>query len=112
MVKREGTSRPSSSGASTTSGYNSFAQGVKSCGSNVTRQCVLSYAQSQTNWTAGGLHDPEKPGNANNDTSQCFTIIKATSAGFVLDPAVTKPNQGIYNCDPLNVFKLTNLPKS
>jgi hypothetical protein len=57
------------------------------------------------------LHDPEEAGNARFDTSQCFTLIKATSACFVLDPAVTKPNQGIYDCDPANVFKLT-LPKS
>ena len=112
IVKQYQNVAPKALGVNAFSAWLLFAQGVKSCGSNVTRQCVLSYAQSQTNWTAGGLHDPEKPGNANNDTSQCFTIIKATSAGFVLDPGMTKPNQGIYNCDPLNVFKLTNLPKS
>jgi hypothetical protein len=35
-----------------------FAEAVKSCGSDVTRQCVLNYAQSLTNWTAGGLTGP------------------------------------------------------
>ena len=70
----------------------------------------MAYAQAQTNWTAGGLHDPEKPGNSTGDLSQCFTIIKAGSTGFALYPAITKPNQGIYNCDPANVFKLQGFP--
>jgi hypothetical protein len=111
IVKQYQNVAPKALGVNAFSAWLLFAEGAKSCGSNLTRQCVLSYAQSQKGWTAGGLHDSENPGNANNDTSQCFTLIKATSAGFVLDPAVTKPNQGIYNCDPANVFKVT-VPKS
>ena len=111
IVKQYANVAPKALGVNAFSAWLLFAEGAKSCGSNLTRQCVLSYAQSQKGWTAGGLHDSENPGNANNDTSQCFTLIKATSAGFVLDPAVTKPNQGIYNCDPANVFKVT-VPKS
>ena len=32
--------------------------------------------------------------------------------GWVLATDVYKPNQGIFNCDPANVFKLTGSPRS
>ena len=100
-------------------GINSFsawllwAEGAKSCGSNLTRACVMAYAAGVKNWTAGGLHDTENPGNAKADTSPCFTIIKATSDGsWPLQPQITKPNQGIFNCDPGNIIKLPGFPQS
>jgi hypothetical protein len=112
IVKQYQNVAPKALGVNAFSAWLLFAEAAKSCGSNLTRQCVMSYAQAQKNWTAGGLHDPENPGNATGSLSQCFTIIKATSAGFALDPAVTKPNQGIYNCDPTNVFKLPGFPQT
>jgi Periplasmic binding protein len=112
IVKQYQNVAPKALGVNAFSAWLLFAEAAKSCGSNLTRQCVMSYAGAQKNWTAGGLHDPENPGNATGSLSQCFTIIKATSAGFALDPAVTKPNQGIYNCDPANVFKLQGFPQT
>jgi hypothetical protein len=34
--------------------------------------------------------------------------VKATATGFVLAPEITKPNKGIFNCDPANVVAVTN----
>ena len=33
--------------------------------------------------------------------------MDVTPNGFVYDKDVTQPNNGIYNCDPANVIKLT-----
>jgi len=112
IVKQYQNVAPKALGVNAFSAWLLFAEAAKSCGSNLTRQCVMSYAQAQSNWTGGGLHDIEKPATATGDTSQCFTFIKATSSGWQLDPAVTMPNQGIFNCDPGNVFKLPGFPQS
>ncbi len=61
----------------------------------------------------GGLHVPETPSNATGNTSQCFTVFKATSSGFNVDAQVAQPNtQGIYNCSPANVIKLPGFPQA
>jgi hypothetical protein len=112
IVKQYASVAPKALGVNTFSAFLLWAEAAKSCGSTLTRQCVMSYVGSQSNWTGGGLHDVEKPANATGDTSQCFTFIKAMSSGWVLDPDVTKPNQGIFNCDPGNVIKLPGFPKS
>jgi ABC-type branched-subunit amino acid transport system substrate-binding protein len=112
IVKQYQNVAPKALGVNSFSAFLLFAEAAKSCGSNVTRQCVMSYVESQSNWTAGGLHDTEKPANATGDTSRCFTLIKATSGGWQLDPTVTMPNQGIFNCDPANVSKLQGFPRN
>jgi hypothetical protein len=112
IVKRYQNVAPKALGVNSFSAFLLFAEAAKSCGSNLTRQCVMSYVKSQSNWTAGGLHDTETPANATGDTSPCFTLIKATSSGWQLDPTVTKPNQGIFNCDPANVLKLQGFPRN
>jgi ABC-type branched-subunit amino acid transport system substrate-binding protein len=112
IVKQYQNVAPKALGVNSFSAWLLWAEAAKSCGSNLTRQCVMSYAQSQTDWTAGGLHDLEKPANATGDTSPCFTLIKATSSGWSLVPAITKPNQGIFNCDPGNILKLPGFPQS
>jgi ABC-type branched-subunit amino acid transport system substrate-binding protein len=105
--------KPKSLGINSTSAWLLFAESAKACGSNLTRDCVMSHAAAETNWTAGGLHVPEKPSNATGDSSQCFTMLKASSTGYTVDTAVLKPNsQGIYNCNPANVFRLPGFPQS
>jgi hypothetical protein len=90
-----------------------FAESAEACGSNLTRDCVMSHAAATTNWTGGGLHVPEKPANAAGVISQCFTLIKATSSGYSVDTTVLKPNlDNIYNCNPGNSFKLPGFPQS
>ena len=112
LVKQYANVAPKSLGVNAFSAWLLFAEGVKSCGGNVTRQCVFNYAQSQTNWTAGGLTAVVKPSNATGDTSQCFLLVKAAPTGWTLATDVYKPNQGVFNCDPANVFKLQGFPQS
>src|SRR5690606_3108607 len=38
-----------------------WMQGVKACGTEVSRQCVLDAIAEITDWTAGGLHAPTEP---------------------------------------------------
>jgi len=112
IVKQYANVAPKSLGVNSFSAWLLFAEGVKSCGDNVTRQCVFNYASSQKGWTAGGLTAPVNPSNATGDTSQCFLMTKASSKGWALATDVYKPNQGVFNCDPCNVFKLQGFPKS
>lgn len=82
-----------------------FATAAKACGPDLTRACVLEQAAAQEGWTGGGLHSPQTPGNL--VASQCSLVVRVTAEGFVYDEAVTRPNEGIYNCDPGNVVELT-----
>ena len=83
-----------------------FATAAKECGADLSRTCVLEKAAAQQDWTAGGLHSPQTPGNA--VATQCSLAIQITKDGFRYDKKLTDPNQGVYNCDPGNVIALTN----
>jgi hypothetical protein len=112
IVKQYQNVAPKALGVNAFSAWLLWAEAAKSCGSNLTRQCVMSYAQAQTNWTAGGLHASVKPSNATGDGSQCFLLTKATSTGWTVANNIYKPNNGIFNCDPANVFKLQGFPQA
>ena len=81
-----------------------FAKAASSCGNDLTRTCFYNAAKKIDRWTGGGLHSVTNPGAGTS--SQCFATLKATPKGFTL-MTDTKPNQGIYNCSPQNIFKLT-----
>ena len=49
---------------------------------------------------------PSKPGNLSGGGNPCFLFIRATPTGFQYDREFTRPNQGIYNCSPKNLFTL------
>jgi len=104
--------KPKSLGLNSFSAWLLFAESAKACGSNLTRQCVMDKAAAQSDWTGGGLHSPQKPGNATIGGSQCFVIVKATPSGFVVDKDITKPNKDIFNCDTANAFDLPGFPKA
>jgi hypothetical protein len=104
--------KPKSLGVNGMSAYLLFAESAKACGSSLTRTCVMDHAQATHNWTGGGLHAATQPANANGDSSDCFLLLKATPGGFLVDKDVTKPNNGIFNCDPANVFRLKGFPQS
>jgi hypothetical protein len=105
--------KPKSLGINSTSAWLLFAESAKACGSQLTRTCVMDHAAATKNWTAGGLHVPENPSNANGDSSQCFVMFKATSTGFAINTAVLKPNtNGVYNCSPDNVYRLKGFPQT
>jgi hypothetical protein len=82
-----------------------FATAAGECEADLTRACVLDAAAAQEGWTAGGLHSPQAPGNL--EATQCSLAIRATPDGFLYDEELTRPNEGIYNCDPANVIELT-----
>jgi len=103
--------KPKSLGVNSFSAWLLFAQAAKACGSNLTRACVMSNAAATKSWTGGGLHATVDPGNATASVSQCFLLVKATPSGFVVDKDITKPNNGIFNCDPANAFKLQGFPQ-
>ncbi|MFI5040802.1 MAG: ABC transporter substrate-binding protein [Acidimicrobiales bacterium] len=85
-----------------------WAAAAKACGSQLTGDCVISHAGSQTGWTGGGIMAPVDTHVGPGVLSQCFTLLKATPTGFVLAPDITKPNQGIFNCSPANVVAVAN----
>jgi hypothetical protein len=104
--------KPKALGINGISAWLLWAESAKACGSTLTRDCVLSHAMATTNWTGGGLHAAVKPGNATIGGSPCFLLVKATPTGFTIDKDITKPNNGIFNCDPANAFRLKGFPPS
>jgi hypothetical protein len=53
-------------------------------------------------WTGGGLHAAQNV--ADNQPGDCFALEKVEGGKFVL--ADISPNQGIYSCDPKNLYKV------
>jgi hypothetical protein len=88
------------------SGFLLFATAANECGADLSRACVLEKAAAQKDWTAGGLHSAQTPGNA--VATQCSLAIQVTAKGFRYDRKLTEPNEGPYNCDPGNVIELTD----
>jgi len=80
-----------------------FATSAKECGAELTRRCVLDNAKAVTDWTGGGLHAPTNPGSG--EAAECGLITEGTAEGFVV-PEDFEPNEGIFHCDPDNVFTL------
>lgn len=80
-----------------------FATAATECGSELTADCLIERAAAQTNWTGGGLHAPQTPGNT--DPSPCFLVLNLDADGFAYNEEVTAPTDGdgLYNCDPGNV---------
>ncbi|HEX4430721.1 MAG TPA: ABC transporter substrate-binding protein [Frankiaceae bacterium] len=85
-----------------------WAKSATACGNDLTQDCVLQKAGSETAWTAGGLFPPRNTDPSNPQQPTCYVIMDVTPNGFVYDKAVTQPNKGIYNCDPKNVVPLKN----
>ncbi len=89
-----------------------WAKSATACGNDLTQACVLQKAGSETAWTAGGLFPPRDTNPNNKHQTTCYVMMDVTPNGFVYDKDVTQPNNGIYNCDPRNVVKLTNTYQS
>ncbi len=79
-----------------------FAKAVSECGADVTRDCVWAKATSVTDWTGGGL--TARQNLATGRASECFVEIEAKDGKYVF-PDIS-PNDGVFNCDPKNVFAL------
>jgi ABC-type branched-subunit amino acid transport system substrate-binding protein len=112
LAKYANGAKPKELGVNATSSWLLWAQSVKACGSHLTRQCVLDQANKVTSWTGGGLSAPFHPGNGPDAGGQCFVLLRATSKGFSVDKKVTRPNNGIFNCDPANAPRLAGFPRT
>lgn len=82
-----------------------FAEAATECGSDLTAECLLEQAEAQTDWTGGGLHSRQTPGNT--EPSPCFLILGLEAEGFVYNEQATAPDEGIYNCAEENVVEMT-----
>jgi ABC-type branched-subunit amino acid transport system substrate-binding protein len=80
-----------------------FAKAAASCGNDLTRRCMYDAAKKVHSWTGGGLHATTDPGAAK--AADCYAVMRAAPNGFTL-VTDTRPNQGIFNCSPKNVFQL------
>jgi hypothetical protein len=89
-------------GAQGLSSWLLFARAATACGSELTSDCLLEEAAAQADWTGGGLHAPQTPGNT--EPSLCALILTMGPDGYEVDEEATQANEGIYNCDPDNVF--------
>jgi hypothetical protein len=94
--------------ASSMSAWALWAQEATACGSTLTSACVLQKAAAQTAWTGGGLYAPLNLDPVHPNVAQCWLDIRLTPAGWVYDQKVTNPNNGVYNCDPKNVTKVSS----
>jgi ABC-type branched-subunit amino acid transport system substrate-binding protein len=103
--------KPKALGVNGFSSWLLWAQSVKACGSNLTRDCILAEASKVTIWDGAGLHAPDHPGNSSAPAGQCFVLIQATPTAFVVDKKITNPNNDIFNCSPDNNPKLSGFPK-
>ncbi|MEQ1786896.1 MAG: ABC transporter substrate-binding protein [Acidimicrobiales bacterium] len=82
-----------------------FATAAAACGSDLTAECLLTEAAAQEDWTGGGLHARQTPGN--ETPSPCFLLLGLEDTGFVYNEEATAPTDGRFNCDEENVFQMT-----
>lgn len=92
-------------GVQALSSYLLFAKAAVACGSDLTAECLLENAEAEADWTAGGLHAPQTPGN--EVPSDCFLILGIGADGYTYNEKATAPDEGVYNCDSGNVMTLT-----
>jgi hypothetical protein len=88
-----------------------WAKSASACGASLTVTCVLNHAAATKNWDAGGIQAPIASltlSNENPQPSPCFTIMKGGPKGWIVDKAITRPTQSIWNCNPKNVVQLTS----
>ncbi|MCU1373611.1 MAG: hypothetical protein JWO68_897 [Actinomycetia bacterium] len=87
-------------GIHATSAFLLWATAVKSCGSTVTRDCVLKYASTQHDWSGGGLSGKADVGK--NLPSDCEVVVSLTGTKW---EQVYPDKGGELGCDPKNVQK-------
>ena len=81
-----------------------WAQAATACGTNLTQDCILQKAGSLPAYDAGGLFAPVDTNPKTHQPTNCVIMMRLTKTGFVYDKAVTKPNNGVYNCGSNNLI--------
>ncbi|WP_030175353.1 ABC transporter substrate-binding protein [Spirillospora albida] len=87
-------------GMQATSSFLLWAQSAKACGSDLTRQCVITELSKVHEWTGGGLHAPTDPGN--NKPASCGLMVKLTGTKY---EQVFPKNRGEFECGAEFVIK-------
>jgi ABC-type branched-subunit amino acid transport system substrate-binding protein len=72
-----------------------WATAAKSCGSNLTRQCIVNYLANVHDWTGGGLHAAGDVGK--NMPPQCGVLLKLTNTTW---SQFYPKKAGALDCDP------------
>lgn len=91
-------------GEQSTSSFLLWATAAKSCGDELTRQCMVNELSKTTSWTGGGLTAEQDPGA--NKTTQCGLLMKLDGTKWVQAYPST---QGQFEC---NSEYAVTLPKS
>jgi ABC-type branched-subunit amino acid transport system substrate-binding protein len=79
-----------------------WAQSVKACGDDVTRDCVLAEAAKVDSWDAGGAHGEMHPGT--NMPGACEIVLSLDGTEW---EQVSEGEQGEFDCDEENVQEVT-----
>ncbi|MCM3886859.1 ABC transporter substrate-binding protein [Frankia sp. R82] len=82
-----------------------WAQSATACGDDLTVQCVIDRATAQHSFDAGGLTAPVDVADP-LAVPPCSLIQRVSAAGFTYDRELTRPTQGVFNCDPGNVVSV------
>jgi len=80
-----------------------WATEAKSCGSTLTRQCMVNALSKVHDWTGGGLHASADPGN--NKPSDCGLIMKLTGTSW---SQYYPKTLGQFDCNPEYLFKISS----
>ena len=67
-------------------------QAATACGSELTAECLLDEAAAPEEWTGGGLHARQTPGNG--EPSPCFLLLGLDDDGFFYNEEATAPTDG------------------
>ncbi len=89
-------------GMQATSSFLMWATAAKSCGSELTRECVGTYLDGVTSWDGGGLSPPTNPGE--NLPGECGMFLKMEGASYV---RISPEEPGTFDCDPSYASKVT-----
>lgn len=92
-------------GMQATSSFLLWATAAASCGTTLTRQCVLDYLSGVTEWTAGGLHAASNPGE--NHPPACGALLKLEGTTYV---RVAPAEAATFDCPENGIATVSGVP--
>lgn len=87
-------------GMQSASSFLLWATAAKECGSDLTRQCMITELSKVHDWTAGGLHAATDPGR--NMPSQCGLLVELRGDTYT---QAFPAKRGEFTCDPRYLVK-------
>ncbi|WP_300681220.1 ABC transporter substrate-binding protein [Nocardioides sp.] len=86
--------KPGLLGMQAVSAFLLWADVAHQCGSDLTRECMVTGLSQVHDWTGGGLHAASDPGN--NMPPDCALVVKLTGGEFT---QVFPAKRGTFNCN-------------